>query len=95
MIFCAHATRVEEGELAGWSSPLLAEAAHADGAPSMRAVGVAQAALARKGVERKAKKALATGQRRVPARLGRAGEKERAVEGKPGHRSREGEVPDK
>ena len=37
---------------------MLAEAARADGAPSMRAVGVDQAALARKGFERKIKKAL-------------------------------------
>ena len=49
----ARATRVEESELAAWSSPLLAEAAHADGAPSMRAVGDDQAALVKEGVERK------------------------------------------
>ena len=63
-------------ELAAWSPPVLAEAAHADGAPSMRAVGGDQAALARKGVERKIKKALATGKGRVLARPGWAGEKE-------------------
>ena len=41
----ARATRVEGSELAAWSSPLLAEAAHADGAPSMRAVEGNQTAL--------------------------------------------------
>ena len=36
---------MEEGELAVWFPSLLAEAAHADGAPSMRAVEGNQTAL--------------------------------------------------
>ena len=82
----ARATREEVSELAAWFPPLLAEAARSECAPSMRAVVGNHAALARKGVEEKAKKALATGKGRVLARPGWAGEKGRAVEGSPIHR---------
>ena len=69
-----------DSELAGWFSPLLAQRAASEGPRWTRAVGadqpalvigmsgavgVAQAALVRKGVERKVKKTLATGKGRV------------------------------
>ena len=89
----ASRTADEENERGGWSPPLLAEAARADGAPSMRAVGGDPTALTRNGLESKLKKALAVGKGRVLARPGWAGVKERAVEVRPGRRSTGKEPP--